>query len=162
MDKLVVVGQGYVGLPLALRAAEAGFQVIGLDTDEGRVKRILAGQPETQGPDDEDRLERALASGRYLATVDTALCAGFDVAVIDVPTPLTEGVPDLGAVRAAAATVATHLRRGATVILESTTYPGTTEELVAPILEEGSGLMAGVDFHLGYSPERLDPGNKQW
>ena len=162
MEKLVVVGQGYVGLPLALRAAEAGFDVVGLDTDEGRVKRILAGQPETQGPDDEDRLERALAGGRYVATVDAALCAGFDVAVIDVPTPLTEGIPDLGAVRAAAATLAGHLRPGCTVILESTTYPGTTEELVAPILEEGSGLMAGVDFHLGYSPERLDPGNREW
>lgn len=161
MEKLVVVGQGYVGLPLAMRAVEAGFSVVGLDSDEGRVKEIEAGQ---SGIEDvpELTLRAALSSGRYLATVDPAHCEGFDVAVIDVPTPLRDGVPDLDHVRSAAATLAAHLRPGVTVILESTTYPGTTEELVRPILEAGSGLTAGTDFHLGYSPERLDPGNTQW
>ena len=84
------------------------------------------------------------------------------MAVIDVPTPLHDGQPHLAHVEAAAAMVARHLRPGATVVLESTTYPGTTEELVLPILEEGSGLVAGEDFFLGYSPERIDPGNATW
>ncbi|HMK63921.1 MAG TPA: nucleotide sugar dehydrogenase, partial [Acidimicrobiales bacterium] len=162
MDKLVVVGQGYVGLPLALRAVESGFRVVGYDSDENRVKRLLAGHPDAGDVRYERLLHSALASGRYLATVDAEHCAGFDVGVIDVPTPLADGIPDLSAVRAAAQTLSRYLGRGATVILESTTYPGTTEELVAPILEEGSGLLAGVDFHLGYSPERLDPGNQKW
>ena len=161
MDKLVVVGQGYVGLPLAMQAVEAGFDVVGLDTDEDRVKGLEAGHSDVEDVSD-GRLRAALAGGRYRATVDAEACAGFDVAVIDVPTPLYEGVPDLGHVRAAAAVLAPHLTPGATVILESTTYPGTTEELVVPILEEGSGLVAGPDFHVGYSPERLDPGNPTW
>ena len=84
------------------------------------------------------------------------------MAVIDVPTPLADGNPNLSHVEEAARILARHLRPGATVVLESTTYPGTTEELVAPILEEGSGLVAGQDFHLGYSPERIDPGNPTW
>ena len=87
---------------------------------------------------------------------------GFDVAVITVPTPLRDGTPDLSYIESAAVTLAGHLRRGATVILESTTYPGTTEELVTPLLEEGSGLVAGSDFFVGYSPERIDPGNPTW
>ena len=161
MERLVVVGQGYVGLPLAMRAVAAGFDVVGLDADDDRVKELEAGHSGIEDVAD-DVLAAALASGRYRATVSASECAGFDVAVIDVPTPLREGVPDLGHVRAAAAVLAPHLRPGSTVILESTTYPGTTEELVAPVLEEGSGLMAGADFHLGYSPERLDPGSADW
>ncbi|HLX88726.1 MAG TPA: nucleotide sugar dehydrogenase [Acidimicrobiales bacterium] len=161
MEKLVVVGQGYVGLPLAMRAVAAGFDVVGLDSDEARVKELEAGHAGIEDVPDHV-LSAALESGRYRATVDAARCAGFDVAVIDVPTPLTEGVPDLGHVRGAAEALAPHLKTAATVILESTTYPGTTEELVAPILEAGSGLLAGEDFHVGYSPERLDPGNPQW
>ncbi len=101
-------------------------------------------------------------SGRYQATDDPGLLAGFDVAVIDVPTPLQDGVPNLSYVESAAAELARHLRPGCTVVLESTSYPGTTEELVAPILEAASGLVAGRDFHLGYSPERIDPGNPEW
>jgi len=161
MEKLVVVGQGYVGLPLAMRAVDAGFTVVGLDSDELRVKELLAGHAGIEDVADHV-LQAALDSWRYTATTDPALCSGFDVAVIDVPTPLAEGVPDLGHVRSAAATLAPWLRPGATVVLESTTYPGTTEELVAPLLEQGSGLVAGPDFHLGYSPERLDPGNAEW
>ncbi len=159
--KLVVVGQGYVGLPLAIRAVEAGFAVVGFDLDQGRVKRLSAGESYVEDIGDE-RLASALATGRYEPTDDPARTAGFDVAVIDVPTPLTDGNPNLGYVEQAAAMLATSLRPGATVVLESTTYPGTTEELVGPVLEAGSGLVAGRDFHLGYSPERIDPGNATW
>jgi nucleotide sugar dehydrogenase len=159
--KLVVVGQGYVGLPLALRAVEAGFAVVGFDTDADRVKRLAAGSSYVGDVDDE-QLAAAVASGRYEPTDDPELLAGFDVAVIDVPTPLQEGVPNLAYVEEAARTVGVHLGSGCTVVLESTSYPGTTEELVAPILEEASGLAAGRDFHLGYSPERIDPGNHEW
>ncbi|HEV2070656.1 MAG TPA: nucleotide sugar dehydrogenase, partial [Acidimicrobiales bacterium] len=158
---VVIVGQGYVGLPLAVRAVEAGFSVVGYDTDVERVKRLAAGESYVEDVS-EEALGAALRSGRYRASADPQACAGFDVAVITVPTPLREGNPDLSHIEAAAAMLARHLRPGATVVLESTTYPGTTEELVSPILEEGSGLVAGDDFHLGYSPERIDPGNREW
>jgi UDP-N-acetyl-D-glucosamine dehydrogenase len=160
-DRLVVVGQGYAGLPVAMRAVEVGFDVVGFDVDVARVKRLGAGDSYVEDVSDE-ALARALATGRYEPTDDPRRTAGFDVAVIDVPTPLTEGAPNLAHVKDAAVMLARSLRAGATVILESTTYPGTTEELVAGILEEGSGLMAGRDFHLGYSPERIDPGNASW
>lgn len=159
--RLVVIGQGYVGLPVALRAVEVGFDVIGFDVDTDRVKRLAAGRSYVEDVPDQ-RLRQAIASGRYQATDDPDRMAGFDVAVIDVPTPLDDGVPNLTHVESAAALVARHLRPGATVVLESTSYPGTTEELVAPILERGSGLLHGRDFHLGYSPERIDPGNPDW
>ena len=161
MEKLVVVGQGYVGLPVAMRAVENGFQVVGYDVDELRVKRLGAGESFVEDVSDE-RLECALKSGRYRPTDESKHCAGFDVAVITVPTPLHEGNPDLRHIESAANTLSRFLRPGATVVLESTTYPGTTEELVGPLLEEGSGLTAGVDFFLGYSPERIDPGNPTW
>ncbi|HEV8297180.1 MAG TPA: nucleotide sugar dehydrogenase [Acidimicrobiales bacterium] len=160
-EKLVVIGQGYVGLPLAMRAVEAGFDVVGYEIDEVRVARLMDGDsfvediPSTQ-------LAAALATGRYIASSESRACAGFDVAVITVPTPLREGVPDLSYIESAACTLARFLRPGATVVLESTTYPGTTQEMVGPLLSEGSGLTVGVDFFLGYSPERIDPGNRQW
>ncbi len=160
-QRLAVVGQGYVGLPLAVRAAEVGYDVVGFDLDAGRIKRLSAGSSYVEDIPDE-RLSAALASGRYRPTDDPDEVAGFDVAVIDVPTPLTDGAPNLSYVEAAAATLGRHLRVGATVVLESTSYPGTTEELVGPILEDISGLVAGRDFRLGYSPERIDPGNATW
>jgi UDP-N-acetyl-D-glucosamine dehydrogenase len=159
--KLVVVGQGYVGLPLALRAVEVGYDVVGFDLDVDRVKRLVDGDSYVEDISDE-RLAAALATGRYLPTDDYAQMANFDLAVIDVPTPLEDGNPNLAYVEDAAATLAGHLCRGATVVLESTSYPGTTEELVVPILESGSGLVGGRDFHAGYSPERIDPGNPTW
>jgi UDP-N-acetyl-D-glucosamine dehydrogenase len=159
--KLVVVGQGYVGLPLAMRAVEVGWDVVGLDVDDARVKRLLSGESYVEDIPDAE-LAAALASGRFLPTADYADAAGFDVAVITVPTPLREGNPDLTYIEESTASLARQLRAGATVVLESTTYPGTTEELVAPILESISGLRPGHDFHLGYSPERIDPGNATW
>ena len=160
-EHLVVVGQGYVGLPLAMRAVDVGFRVTGLDLDDTRIAGLAAGTSHVEDVADEV-VDAALASGRYHPTADTADLAGFDIAVISVPTPLTDGAPDLSYVTAAARTVAGALEAGACVVLESTTYPGTTAELVAPILEEATGLTAGVDFDLGYSPERIDPGNPTW
>jgi UDP-N-acetyl-D-glucosamine dehydrogenase len=160
-QRLAVIGQGYVGLPLALRAAERGYQVVGYDLDANRIKLLAAGSSYVEDITDE-RLRAALRSGHYQPTDDPELLADFDVAVIDVPTPLTDGAPNLSHVESAAHLVGRHLRRGATVVLESTSYPGTTEELVGPILEDTSDLVAGKEFHLGYSPERIDPGNSEW
>ena len=158
---VTVVGQGYVGLPLAVQAVRAGHVVTGLDVDRSRVKRLQAAQSYIDDVDD-TTLADVLATGRYHLSAEPRACAGFDIAVITVPTPLREGNPDISYVVDAATSLARYLRPGATVVLESTTYPGTTEEVVAPILEEGSGLRGGVDFFLGYSPERIDPGNPKW
>jgi UDP-N-acetyl-D-glucosamine dehydrogenase len=159
--RLVIVGQGYVGLPLAMRAVEVGHHVVGFDIDHDRVKRLSGGESFVEDVS-ADVLGAAIATGRYEPTSEPRGCAGFDVAVITVPTPLREGVPDLSHIEESARCLARFLRPGATVILESTTYPGTTDELMIPILEEGSGLSAGRDFHVGYSPERIDPGNPTW
>ena len=161
MMRVAVVGQGYVGLPLSVRAAQVGHQVVAYDIDETRVKRLLAGESYIEDISDQ-HLSAQLEAGRLHPSSEARACAGFDVAIIAVPTPLREGAPDLRYIEEAARTLARYLRPAATVIMESTTYPGTTQELVAPILEGGSGLVAGVDFHLGYSPERIDPGNSTW
>lgn len=158
-SRVVVVGQGYVGLSLAVRAAEVGFDVVGYDLAEERIKAIAAGSSFVEDVADSS-LRAALDGGRYRPTSSLEGIDAFDVGIIAVPTPLSEGAPDLSYIEAAARALAPALRAGATVVLESTTYPGTTEELVAPILEAGSGLAAGRDFHLGYSPERIDPGNR--
>ncbi|WP_326553551.1 nucleotide sugar dehydrogenase [Micromonospora sp. NBC_01813] len=158
---VVIVGQGYVGLPVAMRAVQVGHRVVGLDTNAERIRMLCDGTSYVEDvPDDE--LRAVLASGRYTASTDYADAAGFATAVITVPTPLHDGAPDLRYIEDAARSLAGHLTPGATVILESTTYPGTTEELLRPLLEKGSGLHAGLDFHLGYSPERIDPGNREW
>ena len=161
--KVVIVGQGYVGLPLAMRAVEVGFDVVGLDVDDARIKRLESGESYIEDVSDEE-LAAALGSGRFKPLSDPTELEPFDIAVISVPTPLSEGNPDLTYIESAGLSIAHALRPGATVILESTTYPGTTEELLAPLLEESSGLVAGEPggFFLGYSPERIDPGNKQW
>jgi UDP-N-acetyl-D-glucosamine dehydrogenase len=157
-SRVVVVGQGYVGLPLAMQAVDAGHTVVGIDTDAERVAALNAGESYV-GDISSRQLLDALESGRYTASTQGRACAGFDVAVITVPTPLTDGVPDLSYIECAATMLGRYVRPGATIILESTTWPGTTEELMGPIIEEASGLSAGKDFHLGYSPERIDPGN---
>ncbi|MDH6235816.1 nucleotide sugar dehydrogenase [Cryobacterium sp. CG_9.6] len=159
--KLVIVGQGYVGLPVTMRAIEVGFTVVGIDLDQTRITNLRTGISYVDDVSDE-QLRTALATGRYLPTTDYANTARFDVAVITVPTPLRDTLPDLSYIEQSSASLSGHLERGATVILESTTYPGTTEEMLVPILERGSGLTAGTDFYVGYSPERIDPGNKVW
>ena len=158
---LVVVGQGYVGLPLAMRAVDVGFTVVGIDTDLQRVEALNSGISFVDDVSHE-AISNALECQRYRASSCYADAAGFDVAVISVPTPLRDGEPDLGAVIASASSIAPHVTRGSLVILESTTYPGTTEEIVVPLLEAGSGLVGGRDFFVGYSPERIDPGNSVW
>ncbi|MDQ1508361.1 MAG: UDP-N-acetyl-D-glucosamine dehydrogenase [Actinomycetota bacterium] len=157
--RIAIVGQGYVGLPLAMRAAELGFAVTGYDTAIGRVEALQAGRSYVEDVSSE-QLRSAIESG-YRATTDPARLAGFDVAIITVPTPLRDGVPDLSFIETAARDLTPHLRPGVLVVLESTTYPGTTEELLRPALER-SGRKAGSDFFLGYSPERVDPGNPKW
>src|SRR5579871_6044838 len=155
---VVVIGLGYVGLPLAIQAARSGFRVTGLDTSEKIVAGLMAGRSHVDDVTDAEIAE--MLSKGFLATADEAELEPQDVIVICVPTPLSEADgPDLSAVRAATATAARLLKPGTLVSLESTTYPGTTEEVVAPLLEKGSELTAGIDFCLAFSPERIDPGN---
>jgi nucleotide sugar dehydrogenase len=144
-----------------MRALAAGYGVTGFDTDPERVKRLAAGESYVEDVPSALVLD-GLAAGRYRPTTQAQDCVGFDVAVITVPTPLHEGSPDLSHIERAAKSIAPFVTRGACVILESTTFPGTTEELLVPILEDGSNLVAGRDFSVGYSPERIDPGNRQW
>ncbi|KPI25005.1 nucleotide sugar dehydrogenase [Actinobacteria bacterium OV320] len=159
--RTLVLGQGYVGLPLAIRAAQVGYQVVGFDTDADRVKRLQAG--DSLSPDvPAEQIAAALANGLYAPTTRPEDLAGFEVAIIAVPTPLRDGAPDLSAIEHAGLALAPHLQPGCVIILESTTYPGTTDDVLKPILESASGLRAGEDFHLGYSPERIDPGNRIW
>jgi nucleotide sugar dehydrogenase len=158
--KVAVLGQGYVGLPVALRAVDVGWSVVGFDTSETRVGALQAARSYVEDVSSE-QLRAALESGRYVASSDPGDLAGFDVAVVTVPTPLREGIPDLSFIESAAAVLADAMRPGALVVLESTTYPGTTEELLCPALER-HGLRAGQDFMVGYSPERIDPGNPKF
>lgn len=157
---LVVIGLGYVGLPLVREASRAGMRVVGYDTDDRVVDGLNASRSHV-GDVSDDEVDELLRRG-FAATRDEAVLGAAETIVICVPTPLTtEGGPDLTAVRQAARTVAGHLRFGTLVALESTTYPGTTDEVVRPTLEE-SGLAVGADFHLVYSPERVDPGNRTY
>jgi UDP-N-acetyl-D-glucosamine dehydrogenase len=156
-----VVGLGYVGLPLALAAADAGFSVLGFDLDAERAAALNRGISHIEDISSE-RLSRHSASGRFRAAADPSALGAADVIFICVPTPADKHqTPDLSYVRAALRSVAGVLRHGVLVILQSTTYPGTTVEVCRPELET-SGLTAGVDFHLAFSPERVDPGNARW
>lgn len=159
--KVVVIGQGYVGLPVAITAAERGYTVVGIDLSESKVSMLSAGTSPVEDISD-DRVQEMMRAGKYSISSDYAVAAGFDVAVISVPTPLRETIPDLTFIEDSGRMLAPYVTPGATVILESTTYPGTTEELLIPILDEVSGLRAGVDYFVGYSPERIDPGNPKW
>jgi len=159
--RVVVIGQGYVGLPLAMRAVEAGHDVTGFEVDKRKVSGLVSGLSHIDDVTDTD-VATALDTGRYRATEVADDLRNFDVAVITVPTPLTDGVPDISFIESAVTTIARYVTTGSTVILESTTYPGTTEEVVVPLLESGSGLIAGVEFSVGFSPERIDPGNLTW
>jgi UDP-N-acetyl-D-glucosamine dehydrogenase len=152
-----VIGLGYAGLPLAMAFADAGFRVLGMDVNARRVAQLNRGQSPIEDVSAE-RLRRHLAAGRFRATARYADLAEADTMTISVPTPLGPGhLPDLSCVERAVDGIAPVLRREQLVVLESTTYPGTTEELVQPRLEAG-GLRAGTDFYLGFAPERIDPG----
>lgn len=154
-----VVGLGYVGLPLAVEKAKAGFKTIGFDVQAEKVAMVNAGKNYIGDVTDAD-LSALVERGMLQATSDFSFVKDVDFIAICVPTPLDKHQePDISYVRDSAKAIAQYLRRGSMVVLESTTYPGTTEELIRPILEEGSGLKCGEDFYLGFSPERVDPGN---
>lgn len=156
-ESLVVVGLGYVGLPLAQAACTSDLKVTGLDLNQEIISGLNDGRSHIDDLSNADI--KNMLSQNFSATSDSSCISNADVVVVCVPTPLTdEGGPDLGAVIGATKTIAKNLRPGMMVILESTTYPGTTDEVVKPILEE-SGLLAGKDFDLVFSPERIDPGN---
>jgi len=154
-----VIGLGYVGLPLAVEKAKAGFKTIGFDIQQKKVEMVNAGHNYIGDVVDSD-LEILVKKGLLSATTDFSFVKNVDFIAICVPTPLDKHQePDISYVRDAAIAIADYLKQGTMVVLESTTYPGTTEELIKPILEEGSGLECGRDFYLGFSPERVDPGN---
>jgi UDP-N-acetyl-D-glucosamine dehydrogenase len=155
-----VVGLGYVGLPLAVEKAAAGYRTIGFDVQEKKVEMVNKGENYIGDVVDEHLAE--LVEKRVLsATRDFSFIKDVDFIAICVPTPLDKyQQPDISYVKSSSEAIAKYLKRGSMVVLESTTYPGTTEELIKPTLEEGSGLVCGEDFYLGYSPERVDPGNR--
>ena len=157
--ELGVVGLGYVGLPLAVVSANSGLNVIGYDVSPERVKEINSGVSPIEDISDKE-LSKAL--NNFDATGDPALLSKCQHIVISVPTPLTDYQPDLSYVESAAKSVGENLVPNQVIILESTTYPGTTLEVLVPNLEKHSNLQAGSDFFVGYSPERIDPGNKDW
>lgn len=158
---LAVVGLGYVGLPLSLQFARAGARVIGIDVDSEKIDALHEGRSYIKHiqPEAVDECRRL---GNFESTSEFARVAQVDAVIICVPTPLSKNrEPDISYVLATGRAIAPHLRKGALVVLESTTYPGTTEEDLREVLETGSGMTAGVDFHLAFSPEREDPGNPQ-
>ncbi len=156
---LGVCGLGYVGLPLAVEKAKAGFKVVGFDVQQVKVDMVNAGHNYIGDVVNED-LAAIVASGNLRATTDFATVASCDCVCIAVPTPLDKHQePDISYVKASTESIAPYLHKDMLIVLESTTYPGTTEELLKPILENASGLKCGEDFYLAFSPERVDPGN---
>ena len=154
-----VIGLGYVGLPLAVEKAKAGFKTIGFDVQPEKVRMVNVGHNYIGDVVDKD-LVQLVRDGMLSATTDFSFIQDVDFIAICVPTPLdAHQQPDISYVKNSAVNIAKYLKKETMVVLESTTYPGTTEELIKPILEEGSGLCCGVDFYLGFSPERVDPGN---
>jgi len=159
LKEIAVIGQGYVGLPLAIRAAEVGYLVYGVEKEKRRLELLKQGT--SYIGDISSEIVQKYLDRNYFPIPPEEL-KQYDVAVITVPTPLHDGEPDLSYVIDAVDLLGRSLRKGALVILESTTYPGTTEEILCPRLEQATGLIAGIDFYVGYSPERIDPGNKIW
>lgn len=157
--KVAIIGMGYVGLPHAIELAKAGFNVSGIDILEKRVEKLNEGKSYIGDVKDSD-IEEIIKNGKFRATVDFGVLSSSDVIIICVPTPLDKNkIPDASYIQSSAQEIAKNLRRNQLVILESTTYPGTTEEVVKPILEK-TGLKCGIDFYLAFAPERIDPGNK--
>ena len=157
---LAVIGLGYVGLPLAIEAANNKLKVAGYDINESVVDSLNKSISHVE--DISNKVLKDALSKDLLITTESNVLGDSEYVVISVPTPLTDYQPDLSYVEAATKSIAKNLKKGQTIILESTTYPGTTLEIVKPILEKISSLVAGKDFLLGYSPERIDPGNKEW
>ena len=157
---LAVIGLGYVGLPLAIEAANNKLKVAGYDINESVVDSLNKSISHVE--DISNKVLKDALSKELLITSDSNILGNSEYIVISVPTPLTDYQPDLSYVEAATKSIAKNLTKGQIIILESTTYPGTTLEIVKPILEKNSSLLAGEDFLLGYSPERIDPGNKEW
>ncbi len=157
-----VIGLGYVGLPLVCAICAQGFKSVGFDIDQDKIDRLNKGQSYI-GNIHNDKISSLVSSGAFVPTEDFSRLADVDAILMCVPTPLNKNrEPDMTYVEETAKTIAKTLRRGQLVVLESTTWPGTTRELLRPILEAGSGLLAGVDFFLAFSPEREDPGNAKF
>ena len=160
--RIAVLGLGYVGLPLAVVFAEAGFSVTGIDTAEEKVDSIMRGESHIQDVSSE-QVARLVSSGKLNATTEFSVLQDIEAVSICVPTPLRKtGDPDLSFIMDATEDLARYIHPGMIVVLESTTYPGTTREILLPKFEEASGLIAGEDFYLAFSPERVDPGRKDW
>lgn len=156
---VAVIGMGYVGLPLSLQFARSGVPVLGIDIDDSKVFRLNQGESYIRHIDPE-RIREMNRSGLFEATTDFLRISGMEAVIICVPTPLSKNRdPDISYVLETGRAIAPHLSKGALVVLESTTYPGTTDENLRKVIEAGSGMLAGKDFHLAYSPEREDPGN---
>jgi len=160
--RVAIIGLGYVGLPLAVAFAKAGFIAVGIEINQERVEAVNEGRSYIEDIHSTE-LAPYVQSGRLRATTSYEAFRECDAAFICVPTPYTvQRAPDLGAIIAATESIAPRLRPEQLIVLQSTTYPGTTTEVVRPILEARSGLNAETDFHLAFSPERIDPGNKKW
>ena len=160
--KIVILGLGYVGLPLATIFAEAGFNVVGVEPDQSKVEKLVRGESYVQDVPSE-KLDQLMRSGNLTATMDFSVLAEADAVSICVPTPLRKtGDPDLSYILVATDELAKYMHPGVVVVLESTTYPGTTREILLPKLTENSGLKVGEDFFLAFSPERVDPGREDW
>src|SRR5204862_6551709 len=156
--KLAIVGLGYVGLPLSLQFARSGATVLGLDIDPSKVEALNAGRSYIRHIEGA-AIAEAVKAGRFAASADFSRVAEVEAVIICVPTPLNKNrEPDISYILNTGRAIAPHLARGTVVVLESTTYPGTTDEDLREVLEAGSGKKAGVDFHLAFSPEREDPG----
>src|SRR6266480_148271 len=159
--KIAIVGLGYVGLPLSLQFARSCVSVLGIDVDPGKVELLNNGRSYIKHVD-QSAIAELIGSGKFSASTDFGLIKEVEAVIICVPTPLTKyREPDLSFILETGRSIAPHLARGALVVLESTTYPDTTEEELRATLEEGSGMKAGADFHLAFSPEREDPANEQ-
>lgn len=159
MMKIAVVGLGYVGLPLSLQFARSGVQVLGLDIDNEKVRAVNAGESYIKHIESSD-IAAQLKDKRFEASTDFSRAREVQAIIICVPTPLNKNrEPDISYIIKTGEAIAPHLTRNVLVVLESTTYPGTTDEDLREVLEKGSGLKAGQDFHLAFSPEREDPGN---
>ncbi len=157
--KIAIVGMGYVGLPLALQFAKCGATVVGLDIDSSKIEKLNSGVSYIKHIKSED-IQRQIESGRFSASTDFSKVRECDAVIICVPTPLTpQREPDISYIINTGKSIAPHLHKDILVVLESTTYPGTTDSELKKTLEDGSGLKAGVDFYLAFSPEREDPGN---